>query len=400
MRFLRLLYNKLKTLRLTFYYKGLRKYELIIFDDVYPNPISGFRREEFDRMLLHFNNSKIIIKPKSYPSLNLIEKGIGSHVNSAIKADPALKGKLKIRRCFININTELFYCIFLNNIFHNLNWLEKHKIPFIFTLYPGGGFQINDVQSDTKLRQVLSSGMFRKVIVTQRFTRDYLLDNNLCHQSEVAYIYGGVVPQLSIQRKPEKKEFHDNLNICFCAAKNMPNGEDKGYDIFIAVMRKIITKFNNVHCHVIGGFNENDIDVTEFKDKIHFYGYQEFEKLSNIFRRMHIIISPNRPFILNKGSFDGFPLGTVVEAVFNGCVAIVTDSLKQNEYFVHNEDIIIVDHDQKTIENEIIDLIHNRNRLNSISSKGKIKFKEIFSHKNQLQDRFDLLRDSINKSGI
>src|SRR4030066_370297 len=83
--------------------------------------------------------------------------------------------KIKIRKGFININAKLFYCVFINNIYDNLNWLEKFKIPFIFTLYPGGGFQINNEIIDKKLKIVFNSPMFKKVIVTQIFTLDYLI---------------------------------------------------------------------------------------------------------------------------------------------------------------------------------------------------------------------------------
>ena len=398
MQILKRIYYRLIKWNFVFLYKGIKKYDLIIYDDFYPHPISGFRKEEITNLLSEINPSKIILNPKSYSRFNAKKDEHKDHIKNIIKENVVLNGKLKRKIGFVNINTKLFYCIFLNNIFQNLKWLEQYKIPFIFTLYPGGGFQINNADSYAKLRSVFNSKMFRKVIVNQSFTRDYLRDNNLCELEQIVYIYGGVVPQLSIKKETKSTTKDRVINICFCAAKNMPRGEDKGYDVFIEVMRKIVKKFNWIQGHVIGGFNKNDIYIEDFKDNIHFYGYQEFENLGLLFEKMDIIVSPNKPFMLSKGSYDGFPLGTVVEAVLNGCVAVVTDSLTQNEVFVDNEDLIIVEHNVASIEKEIISLINDREKLNFISYKGREKFRKIFSNKNQVQPRINLLNKYIFNS--
>ncbi|MEP7092893.1 MAG: glycosyltransferase, partial [Flavobacterium sp.] len=217
----------------------------------------------------------------------------------------------------------------MSNIYRNLVWLEKYKIPFVFTLYPGGGFQVEDLISDQILQKVLASPQFRKVIVTQLYTKEYLIKNNFCEANKIEYVFGCVVPQLSLNANLSfKKKYPDKetFDIVFCAAKYMSKGLDKGYDVFIALAHSLIKKYDFVRFHVVGGFDKEEIDVTLLDGKITFYGYQKFDDLNTIYQQMDVIVSPNKPFLYGKGAFDGFPLGTVIEAVLNNVVAIVTDN--------------------------------------------------------------------------
>lgn len=383
-----------------FPYKGFKKVDLLIFDDIFPHPVSGFRYEEFTVLLSSFKKSKIVMSASAYPLVNTPFNDHKKHVKNFVEQNKSLKNKLKLKKGYVNINAKLFYCVFLNNIFNNLNWLEKYKIPFIFTLYPGGGFELNEVLSDNKLKRVFGSLMFRNVIVTQKITQDYLINNNFCKSQNIQFVFGGVVPQKSLNKDLINKKSYlinkSTFDICFCAAKYTPRGLDKGYDVFIEMAISIANKYDFIRIHVIGGFDEHEIDVTLLDDKISFYGYQKFENLASIYKNMDIIISPNKPFYLGKG-FDGFPLGTVIEAVFNGVVALVTDELKQNSIFVNNEEIMIIESSVESIEKEIIKLINNPEKLYSLSRKGKEKFMEIYSHDFQMKPRIALLHEIINE---
>lgn len=280
-----------------------------------------------------------------------------------------------------------------------MDWLEKFKVPFIFTLYPGGGFILNDDESDFKLKKVFSSSMFKKVIVTQSYTRKYLIDKAFCLPEKIEFIFGGVMPLASTKKDITLKQLYlknkTTFDICFCAAKYMTNGKDKGYDTFISVAKSISTKFDFVRFHVIGGFKEHDIEIKCISDKITFYGYKNFEDLSSIFNKMDVIVSPNKPFVLRAGAFDGFPLGAVVEAVFNGVVALATDELRENKYFRTNEEIVIINTDSNLIEKQLIRLIEHPNILSSISKNGRQKFQEIYCYDKQLKTRIELLKTEI-----
>lgn len=383
-------------------YKGIKRYDLIIFDDIFPHPVSGFRYEEFSVLLSEFVDSKIMMKPTAYFPAKTRVKDHKRHVTDFFKLNNNIGEKLKFKKGFVNINTKLFYCVFINNIYSNIDWIEENKIPFVFTLYPGGGFQIYDRLSDLKLKKVLTSKMFRKVIVTQLFTKDYLIKNDFCKIEEIEYIFGGVSPQISFNRNLESKKSYlinkSTFDICFCAAKYSSRGEDKGYDVFIDFAHQIVTKYDFIRFHIIGGFGKNDIEITQIKDKIHFYGYQNFEDLGAIYQSMDVLVSPNKPFVLGKGSFDGFPLGTVVEAVLNGVVTLISDELKQNTIFKHNEELIIIESKSSSIEKEIIGLINDPEKRFLISKKGRQKFMEVYSDEIQMKPRIELLRKEILKN--
>lgn len=51
----------------------------------------------------------------------------------------------------------LVYMNFLNNAHQYLPALQQHHIPFVLTLYPGGGFDLDEPESDAKLAAVLAS---------------------------------------------------------------------------------------------------------------------------------------------------------------------------------------------------------------------------------------------------
>lgn len=380
--------------------KGFNKVDLLIYDDIFPHPISGFRYEEFKVLLCHFESARIFAEPLSYPIVNSDSSMHKTHIVEFKAKYPELKNKLVVKKTVVNINTKLFYCVFLNNIYSNLYWLEKYKIPFVFTLYPGGGFDVENEISNQKLKKVLSSPQFKKVIVTQLFTKNYLLKNKLCSEDKIEYIFGGVVPQISLEREVTSKKYYpekETFDIVFCAAKYMPKGIDKGYDLFIELAIRLSKDFPFLRFHVIGGFDENDIDVSLLGEKVKFYGYQKFEDLASIYSNMDIILSPNKPFLIGKGAFDGFPLGTVIEAVFNGVVPLITDNLNQNTEFEDGNEIIIINNEIDLIEKKIIDLIKEPEKLVSISKKSRAKFLEIYSNNYQLNPRIKILKEIIEK---
>jgi glycosyltransferase involved in cell wall biosynthesis len=384
------------------HYLGFKKYDLIIYDDIYPHPVSGFRLEEHTVLLTEIKKSKILLSPKAYPIVKTAVSLHPTHIKEIIRNNLQLRGKLKLRKGIVNLNTKLFYCVFINNIYEFIYYLEKFEIPFVFTLYPGGGFQMKNTYSDKKLQRVLSSPMFRKVIVTQNVTKDYLLSNRFCSEDQIILIFGGVVPQHSLVKDDSGRKNYlvnkDTLDICFCAGKYMPQGIDKGYDVFIELAHLLAKKYDFVQFHVIGGFDANDIDITAINDKIVFYGYQQFENLESIFKGIDIIISPNKSFVLSEGAFDGFPLGTVVEAALNGVLAIISDDLNQNATFINNEELIITTSDTVAIEKELINLIENPTRIIQIANKGKLKFQEVYSNTIQMKPRIDILKEIIKAS--
>ena len=381
---------------------GFKQFDLIIYDTIYPHPSSGFRLEEITTLLKHFKKSKILLNPTAYAILKTPLTEHKRHIKNLLNSEVGLEKKLLIKKGIFNFNSKLFYTIFLSNMVACMPIIEKFKIPFIFTLYPGGGFRVNDIESDNQLKTILNSKYFRKVIVTQNFTYEYLTLNNFCPPENILFVFGGIVPQTSLVDPISNKKFYNfdkqEFNICFCASKYTQKGEDKGYDIFIDFAHQLYNKFNFVYFHIIGGFGQEDIDVSKIMDRTKFYGYLNFEDLSKEYKNMEVIVSPNQPFKLASGAFDGFPLGTLVEAVLNKVVVLTTDELKQNKYFEDGKEIIILENNAEDILKKTEELINNPELLKNIAEAGKKKFSTVFSNKNQLEPRIKLLESYINKA--
>ena len=380
--------------------KAKKKFDLVIFDDIYPHPISGFRLEEYNVLLKDIPNSKIVVNPRSYAVFGATDEDHKNDVKQLISKQPYLKGKINVFQQKNNINTKLFYCIFLNNIFEHLDLLEAHNISFAFTLYPGGGFVVNEEEADFKLKRVLSSKLFRGVIVTQQFSYDYLKDKNYCDINYVKLIFGCVVPQSSLQLELSDKTNRNidlqPFNVCFCAAKYTEFGQDKGYDVFIEALTVLVKTHKHIRVHVIGGFDASVIDISAIEEQITFYGYQNFEDLSSIYQKMDVFVSPNKPFVLYPGGFDGFPLGTAIEAGLNGAALLLTDALNENICFKENEDFILIKPNKDNLVTAIEFLIDNPEKLKEIAHAGKVKMSEVYSNQNQMLPRIEFLNAIIN----
>lgn len=392
-KYVKIDYDRLKFRNI--YYREIKHFDLLIYDTSFPNTVSGFRFAEFNALLKAFKNTKIIINPIDYPQFNQKKETHKSDIIRLKDNYPISYTKTFAGTVHDIKHAKLFYCIFLNNMYDSLPYVEKNKINFIFTLYPGGGFDTKDEIALKKLKAVISSEYFKGVIVTQQFTEDFIVKEYDCPKEKILNIFGCLVPQYSIDTARLRRFSHSMvLQVCFCAAKYTEIGADKGYDIFIETAKILASKYHNIHFNVIGGFDSKVISITGFENFFTFHGLKKFEELKSIFLEQDIILSPNRPFILNEGSFDGFPLGAVVEAALNGVVPIVTDELKQNIVFSEQE-VIIVKPDAVEIVAEIESLMKNPELLNLISKNAQKKFSETYCDAYQLDKRIEFIKKHL-----
>ena len=299
-----------------------------------------------------------------------------------------------------NLENPLAYCVFNSNvcnpIYDNLSFWEENNIPFLVTLYPGGGFILDDNNSDNIIKRIVSSPNLYKIICTQDLTVKYLKDKFNVPDNKIEMIFGIVTPKSILDSNLRNKIYMTDgiMNIIFVAHKYSELGKDKGYDIFIDVAKKIIEAgTKNVRFHVVGGFDDSTIDITDIKQYINFYGILNNEQLKDIFEFADIIVSPVRPFILGKGSFDGFPTGASTEAMSNGVVLITTDELKlNNNRFQPDEDIIIVKPSVNEVYKKIMYLYNNPSELKRIGLNGRKKVLRLYSYKRQLNTRRNIIR--------
>ncbi len=379
------------------------KVDLIIVDTVYPHPLSPFRLQEFTSYLGYFSNSLVLTNGEH---LHLLKesKSLGEIICEFEQEKPQLKDRVRITtREIMRYDAKLAYVTFLFNMDAFLDALERKRIPFVFTLYPGGALALHDSASDKMLERVLTSPQFRKVIVTQKVVYDYLLEKNFCSPDQVEFIYGVVTPLPPLTAVAGKKHFgidKETLDICFVAHKYMDRGLDKGYDIFIEVAKKLVQHHENVRFHVVGGFTAAEIPLNGVANSITYYGLQKPEWFDDFYLDKDIILSPNLPFKLAEGYFDGFPTASCTDAGVRKVAMFCTDELHLNVKFTHGKDIVIIPSDVEKIVDKITHFCSNPAILKDIAENGARTIREVYSYENQVIPRIKILEEELEKERI
>jgi glycosyltransferase involved in cell wall biosynthesis len=295
----------------------------------------------------------------------------------------------------MQLSARLAYCVFLWNAHKYLPFIEKERVPFVFTLYPGGRFGLDDPESDQNLRRVFDSPYFRRVIVTQAITRDYLLQKGLCGSDQMEFIYGGVFPAHifdgALADKPYYLEHKKTLDLCFVAHKYTDKGVDKGYDVFIEVAKLLKTRFSNLRFHIVGDFGRNDVDIAGIEDQICFYGPRHRGFFPSFYSGMDVILSPNKAFQLARGQFDGFPTGCCIEAGLSGVAVFCTDPLGMNHDFTNGRDLVIIPSDAPMIADVLGKYLTDPSQLYLIAKRGQSEFAKVFNLEQQMARRISLL---------
>ena len=297
---------------------GPERLKLMIVDDYFPNLVSSFRVHEYHHYFAHIPRCKVF---SSSPNLVRDAYTYG-------RAYPNYIHHLRPTTVVDTFVADLGYTIFLNNAAAFLPVFTAKRIPFIFTLYPGGGLHLGEAACDAKLAAVLASPLLQKVIVTQELTRKYLLAKRFCRPERMVTMIGAVCADLPTVTKAHYPADKSTIDVCFIAAKYHPQGLDKGYDTFIQVVQ-LLCHDPRFRFHVVGGFTA--ADHAFHKDvRITYYGYQSTEFFSQFHRGMDFIVSPTRAFMNHPGAFDGFPTACCVEAGYCGVIVITTDPLAMN----------------------------------------------------------------------
>lgn len=354
-----------------------------ILDDFFPNLLTAFRVAEYNWYLERFPGLVIY---STNPDFDVVHAGYAkSYPQYADRVKPY--GKSSLDGCaFVYMN-------FLNNAAYFLPALTAKKIPFLMTLYPGGGFGLNEAESDAKLDMVLHSPLLRGIIATQPITLDYLVTKNC--SVPVHDIYGVAAHPMYLHNadRPfrEAPKFGSS-SICFVAERYMPQGANKGYPQFVAAAQVLIREFPALRFSVVGSFGLSDVPLSnELKAVITFHGLLPTHRLKEFFFTQDIIISPNRPFLLHPGNFDGFPTGCCVEASLCGVAVICSDELKLNRYYTSGEDMIICEPTREAIVTAVENLVRNTDQLRRIGEAGRLVSQQVFDPEQQLGQRALLL---------
>jgi glycosyltransferase involved in cell wall biosynthesis len=376
------------------------KYDLVILDDAFPHPLSAFRLQEYSSYLKHFEQIKVYSTAEAFSFFGK-DKSFQQVLEEFEHSNPRFKKKTERYDPGRPLNAQLVYMIFLGNAYVFLEKIEREKVPFAFTMYPGGWFQMNVPACDAGIRAIFGSPYFRKVIVTQNITYHYLIEGAFCKPEQIEHIYGVVTPLKNLQEHPKKLPYgkeKPTLDICFVAHRYSEKGRDKGYDVFIEVAKRLALCRSNISFHVVGGFDESVIEVTEINDRIRFYGLQAAEWFHEFYTDKDIILSPNIPFqLLDGGAFDGFPTGCCTDAALHNVAMFCTDVLNLNVQFTDRKDIVLIPHDSDRIV-EILNYYFDRpEELQSIAEKGRDKVRQVYSYENQIAPRIRILTELINQ---
>ena len=362
---------------------------LIIIDDVFPCIATGFRVAEFNSILRCFKSAVVY---SSWPDQRAFSEYRACHRQFA--------NRVRRFHPLRQLKGTAAYVVFLNNIYRFVENLERARLPFVFELYPGGGFYLDEATSDAHLSRVFLSPMFRKVVVTQNVTRDYLLRKKFCQEGQIDFTFGVVTPSDDLCEAPTNRLRYGlnkgTVDICFIANKYMPGGRDKGYDRFVASARILSKRHSQARFHVVGNFTEDDADVADLGERITFYGQRPTTFFPEFHSRMDLILSPNVPFVFGPGAFDGFPTGCCIEAALCGTAMFVTDELGMNEGRLRDrEEIVIISRDPGDIAETVGEYIASLDRLASLAQNGQRAVRRLFSLDAQMGPRLLVLSDLL-----
>lgn len=371
---------------------------LIILDDLFPNLISGFRVAEYVAYLRTFPFSEVHSQMRVLPwGRETMPRG--TVLRQFREHYPDLISRVRRFNRRRTLKPLAFYTIFLDNAAYFLPTIEAYQVPFVFTLYPGGGFRLDDPASDEKLRRVFACRQLKRVIVTQKFLLEYVLKKGFAPREILQFIPGGVHPQeIAHAEKPVPVRYgleKQTLDICFVANKYMPRGRDKGYDVFVEVAKRLADRCPDARFHVVGNFDARDIDVTSLGNRIQFYGLQLSEFFPGFYAQQDMILSPNAPFILDPGMVDGFPTGCCVEAGMAGTAVFCTDELNQNHSFDPGRDIEIISRDIDQICAKIQWYRDRPTELARLRQAGQAAFQKAYGEAAQLWPRIQILNQVI-----
>jgi len=360
-----------------------KKKHVAVLDDFFPNLLTGFRVAEYNWYLERFPKLTVYSTNPDFKTVHA----------AYAKRYPQYENRVKAYDASSLNECAFAYVNFLNNAHYFLDALSLHDTRFLMTLYPGGGFGLRELESDMKLARVLDSPLLCGIIATQSVTVDYLMAKNC--SVPVHEIYGGAMNPVYFDEVTKDKKFLQKLgkpSICFVADRYMLHGENKGYPQFIETAELLIREFPDLQFTVVGSFDSEDYPLSDqIRMAISFKGLLFTTELKEFFLTQDIIISPNRPFLLTPGNFDGFPTACCMEASLCGVVVVCNDELKLNRYYNNGEDIVICEPLPEVIAKKVGELIRNPDLLRSIGACGQRVSRKVFDPIRQLGQRADLL---------
>lgn len=372
--------------------------DLVLYDSYFPEPGNGFKTVEFSHYLREIPHSAVIT-----PGLSWYSERFQKRLRDFELQNPDMRNR--VFRIYKNPNLapKLTYTVLLYQAWQLWNIFSAQPTGIAFTLNPGGGFSLTSADSRDKILRMTHSRKFKHIFATQRCTVDYLNELGLTEGEHFTFIYGSLNFESPIQF--HERHWHGEnqrpLHIGFAGYKYMTGGIDKGFDIFCQVADIAHRAGHDWKFSCWGTFSATDApDPSATSRRVSFHGKVSHQELSNAMRAVDIFISPNRANQLLPGAFDGFPLGTAIQAGKAGAALIITDPMNLNAgRFSNNQDLILAtsdpDPDAAEIYQHILSLHSNPESISRMGMRGANTLARYFSRTAQLTPRERILRTLI-----
>ena len=374
----------------------------VVLDDFFPNLLTGFRVAEYNAHLESFKQLEVL---STLGDFWAERERYSQHY-------PLLAERVRPYESQWLSGCELAYVNFLNNAAHFLPDLELHGVPFVLTLYPGGGFGLDEPDSDAKLEKVLASPLLKALVATQPVTESYLRRFAVSRGLSLPTIHriDGVVvnPQYFEAELTEHDAYFgagkDMLDICFVAECYMPMAANKGYPAFIEAVCAL-ADLPQLRFHVVGGgYTSDEMDAAGLGGRLQFHGRLETSSLRRFYAGMDLIISASQPGLLHPGNFDGFPTGCCVEAALSGVAVMASDALQQNPGYVDGESMLLLTAAPaglaRQIELGVRAIVAEPGRLAELARAGQARTREFYAPERQIGERQRILRALADQLGL
>lgn len=340
--------------------------DVVVLDDFFPDLRTGFRVAEFTAHLRAGTVDRVLTTAGPFHELSA---QFGSAFPDLVdRVQPYSRESLD--------GVGLAYIVFLNNADAYLDDLTSASVPFVVTLYPGGGLNLGTEEGERKLARVLGSPLLRHVITTQPLVteraRAALGAESEVPVTEIPGIVSGgelFVPGAGM-RSTYFGSGKEILDVAFVAFKYSERGADKGFPEFAEFVRLAHEAGLPVRAHVVGGFDEHDLDPGYPAGLLTFLPAMRTSELRSFFLGIDLIVSPNRPGLLSEGAFDGFPLGTCVEAALAGVAVMASDELQQNRLYRDGRDILIIQPDPAAMLRRLDEVLREPGGLRRVAHAG------------------------------
>ena len=217
--------------------------QLIIIDDTFPQlrkdgGFSGRKHSEYFGLMEEIENCVSVCPTKSVKSKDEHSAAVAILAKNTpwLVNDRMIYGELPE-----SFHGALAYIVFPQKAILHLDYLERHELSFVCTIYPGGGFVMwgpSAASVEAQLNVLARHRLFRGFLTHHDIIAEHL---EKFFPSALIHRINGGFSQASLQEIAPRTRFgyeRDTLDVCFVANRYDPLGLGKGFDVFLEVARK------------------------------------------------------------------------------------------------------------------------------------------------------------------